>query len=68
MSHSKIGFPNNYLAYFSSNSLAAIRVQAGPEILGEVTSLSCEKRKFTESREKWFWMEDGRQKLGYTIS
>ena len=46
-----------------------LRVQAGPEIKGEVISLSWENReKFAASREKCFWMKDTRQKHGYIIS
>ena len=46
-----------------------LRVQAGPEIKGEVTSPSWENReKFAASREKCFWTEDIRQKHGYIIS
>ena len=46
-----------------------LRVQAGPEIKGEVTSPSSEKReKFAAFREKCFQMEDTRQKLGYILS
>ena len=46
-----------------------LRVQAGPEIKGEVTSPSWEnKEKFAASREKCFWTEDTRQKHGYIIS
>ena len=43
-----------------------LRVQAGPEIKGEVTSPSWENReKFAASREKCFPTEDTRQKHGY---
>ena len=46
-----------------------LRVKAGPEIKGEVTSPSWENReKFAASREKCFWMEDTPQKDGYIIS
>ena len=46
-----------------------LRVQAGPEIKGEVTSPSWENReKFAASREKCFRTEDTRQKHGYIIS
>ena len=46
-----------------------LRVQAGPEIKGEVTSPSWEnKEKFAASREKCFRTEDTRQKHGYIIS
>ena len=46
-----------------------LRVQAGPEIKGEVTSPSWENReKFAASREKCFLMEDTPQKHGYIIS
>ena len=46
-----------------------LRVQAGPEIKGEVTSPSLENReKFAASREKCFWTEDTRQKHGYITS
>ena len=46
-----------------------LRVQAGPEIKGEVTSPSWENReKFATSREKFFPTEDTPQKQGYIIS
>ena len=46
-----------------------LRVQAGPEIKGEVTSPSWENReKFAASREKCFLTEDTPQKHGYIIS
>ena len=46
-----------------------LRVQAGPEIEGEVTSPSWENReKFVTSREKCFLTEDTIQKHGYIIS
>ena len=46
-----------------------LRVQAGPENKGEVTSSSWENReKFAASREKCFRTEDTRQKHGYIIS
>ena len=46
-----------------------LRVQADPEIKGEVTSSSWENReKFAASREKCFPTEDTRQKHGYIIS
>ena len=46
-----------------------LRVQAGPEIKGEVTSPSWENReKFAASREKCFLTEDTPQKHGYFIS
>ena len=46
-----------------------LRVQAGPEIKGEVISPSWENReKFAASREKCFRTEDTRQKHGYIIS
>ena len=46
-----------------------LRVQAGPEIKGEVTSPSWENReKFAASREKYFLTEDTPQKHGYIIS
>ena len=46
-----------------------LRVQAGPEIKGEVTSPSWVIReKFAVSREECFWTEDTRQKHGYIIS
>ena len=46
-----------------------LRVQAGIEIKGEVTSPSWENReKFVASREKYFLMEDTPQKHGYIIS
>ena len=46
-----------------------LRVQAGPEIKGEVTSPSWENReKFAASREKCFLTEDTQQKHGYIIS
>ena len=45
-----------------------LRVQAGPEIKGEVTSPSWENReKFVASREECFRPEDTRQKHGYII-
>ena len=45
-----------------------LKVQAGPEIKGEVTSPSWENReKFAASREKCFRTEDTRQKHGYII-
>ena len=46
-----------------------LRVQAGPEIKGEMTSPSWENReKFAASKEKCFWREDIQQKHGYIIS
>ena len=46
-----------------------LRVQAGPEIKGEVTSPSSENReKSVASREKCFLREDTLQKHGYIIS
>ena len=46
-----------------------LRVQAGPEIKGEVTSPSWENRKkFAASRENCFRTEDTGQKHGYIIS
>ena len=46
-----------------------LRVQAVPEIKGEVTSPSWESmEKFTVSREKCFPTEDTQQKHGYIIS
>ena len=46
-----------------------LRVQAGPEIKGEVISPSWENReKFVASREKCFLTEDTLQKHGYIIS
>ena len=46
-----------------------LRVQAGPEIKGEVTSPSWENReKFAASREKCNLTEDTPQKHGYIIS
>ena len=46
-----------------------LRVQAGPEIKGEVTSPSRENREmFAASREKCFLMEDTPQKHGYIKS
>ena len=46
-----------------------LRVQAGPEIKGEVTSPSWENREnFAAPREKCFRMEDTRKKHGYIIS
>ena len=46
-----------------------LRVQADPEIKGEVTSPSWENReKFAASREKCFLTEDTPQKHGYIIS
>ena len=46
-----------------------LRVQAGPEIKGEVTSPSWENReKFAASRERCFLTEDTPQKHGYIIS
>ena len=46
-----------------------LRVQACPEIKGEVTSPSWENReKFAASREKCFQTEDTQQKHGYIIS
>ena len=46
-----------------------LRVKAGPEIKGEVTSPSWENReKFAASREKCFLTEDTPQKHGYIIS
>ena len=46
-----------------------LRVQAGPEIKGEVTSPSWENReKFAASREKCFRRDDTQQKHGYIIS
>ena len=46
-----------------------LRVQAGPEIKGEVTSPSWEYRvKFDASREKYFQTENTQQKHGYIIS
>ena len=46
-----------------------LRVQDGPEIEGEVTSLSWEnKEKFAASREKCFLSENTPQKHGYIIS
>ena len=46
-----------------------LRVQAGPEIKGEVISPSWEnKGKFAASREKCFRTEDTRQKHGYIIN
>ena len=46
-----------------------LRVQAGPEIKGEVTSPSWENReKFAASREKCFLTKDTPQKHGYIIS
>ena len=46
-----------------------LRVQAGPEIKGEVTSPSWENREmFAASREKNFQTEDTQQKHGYIIS
>ena len=46
-----------------------LRVQAGTEIKGEVTSPSWENReKFAASREKCLRTEDTRQKHGYIIS
>ena len=46
-----------------------LRVQAGPEIKGEVTSPSLENReKFAASREKCFLTEETPQKHGYIIS
>ena len=46
-----------------------LRVQAAPEIKGEVTSPSWENReKFAASREKCFRTEDTPQKDGYIIS
>ena len=45
-----------------------LRVQAGSEIKGEVTSPSWENREqFAASREKCFRTEDTRQKHGYII-
>ena len=46
-----------------------LRVQACPEIKGEVSSPSWENReKFAASREKCFRTEDTQQKHGYIIS
>ena len=46
-----------------------LKVQAGPEIKGEVTSPSWENReKFAASREKCFRTKDTQQKHGYIIS
>ena len=46
-----------------------LRVKAGPEVNGEVTSPSWENReKFTASREKCFRTEDTLQKHSYIIS
>ena len=46
-----------------------LRVKAGPETKGEVTSPSWENReKFAASREKCFQTEDTWQKHGYIIS
>ena len=46
-----------------------LRVQAGPEIKGKVTSPSWKKReKFAASRKKCFRTEDTRQKHDYIIS
>ena len=46
-----------------------LRVQAGSEIKGKVTSPSWENReKFAASREKSFLTEDTPQKHGYIIS
>ena len=46
-----------------------LKVQAGPQIKGEVTSHSWENReKFVASRVKCFRTEDTRQKHGYIIS
>ena len=46
-----------------------LRVQAGPEIKGEVTSPAWENReKFAASREKCYLTEDTPQKHGYIIS
>ena len=48
-----------------------LRVQAGPEIKGEVTSPSPSwenREKFAASREKCFLTEDTPQKHGYIIS
>ena len=47
-----------------------LRVQAGPEIKGEVTSPSLlgNREKFAASREKCFRTEDTRQSHGYIIS
>ena len=46
-----------------------LRVQACPEIKGEVSSPSWENReKFAASTEKYFWTEDTQQKHGYIIS
>ena len=45
-----------------------LRVQAGPEIKGEVTFLSWENREmFAASREKCFRTKDTQQKHGYII-
>ena len=46
-----------------------LRVQAGPEIKGEVTTPIWENReKFAASKEKCFRTKDTRQKHGYIIS
>ena len=46
-----------------------LRVQAGSEIKGEVTSPSWEKKeKFVASREKCFLTEETPQKHGYILS
>ena len=45
-----------------------LRVQAGPEIKGEVTSPPGKIGRFALSREKCFLTEDTLQKHGYIIS
>ena len=56
-----------YLFWYLVN--CNLRVHAGQEIKGEVTSPSWENReKFAASREKCFLMEDTPQKHGYIIS
>ena len=63
------GIKNFVGAYLRWYLVSNLRVQAGPEIKGEVTSPSWENReKFAASREKCFLTEDTPQKHDYIIS